>query len=182
MPVLTRCILLLVWLLPLPATAALAVGERAPDFSLPMALAGEKGRFSLAEARRRGPVVVYFYPAAFTPGCSIETKLFADAMPAFKAAGASVIGISGDDLATLRKFSLSHCRSRFPVAADSRLEVAAAYDAGKAVTAGQGYAERISYVIAPNGKVLFVHDAAAPQRHVSGTLAAVQQYRKRDRH
>jgi thioredoxin-dependent peroxiredoxin len=102
-----------------PAAAALAVGARAPDFSASAALAGKRFGFSLAAALAKGPVVVYFFPAAFTPGCSIEAHEFADAMAKFEALGAGVIGVSTDKIETLERFSVEACQNRFPVASDA---------------------------------------------------------------
>lgn len=162
--------------LALPAHALLKVGADAPAFSLPAAQGGQTLNFDLAQARASGPVVLYFYPAAYTPGCSIEAKLFADAIDDFKAAGASVVGVSGDDIEKLKKFSVSHCRSRFPVAADAGLKVAKAYEATGAFSF-VGYASRVSYVISPDGKVLLAHTDSGPQSHVSETLAAVKAFK-----
>lgn len=161
----------------LPAQAMLKVGAVAPDFTLPAAQGGQAMTFDLAQARSTGPVVLYFYPAAYTSGCSLEAKLFADAMDDFKAAGATVVGVSGDDIEKLKKFSVTHCRSRFPVAADAGLKVAKAYDATGALSI-IGYASRISYVIAPDGHVLFAHSDMGPQSHVTETLAAVRQWQQ----
>ena len=101
-----------------PASATLKVGDAAPDFTAPATLGGHEFTFRLQEALKQGPVVVYFYPAAFTKGCTIEAHDFAEAMPQFRKLGASVIGVSHDDIATLNKFSVSECQSKFPVAAD----------------------------------------------------------------
>lgn len=159
----------------MPAHALLKAGATAPHFVLPAAQGGEAVTFDLANARTSGPVVLYFYPAAFTPGCSIEAKLFADAIDDFKAAGASVVGVSGDGIEKLKEFSVSHCRSRFPVAADAGLKVAKSYEATGALSIA-GYASRVSYVISPEGKILFAHTDSGPRSHVSETLAAVQRW------
>lgn len=155
----------------LPALADLKVGAAAPDFTLPATLGGHEFTFHLAEALKKGPVVVYFYPAAFTQGCTIEAHDFAEAMPKFRAAGASVIGVSHDDIATLNKFSVSECQSKFPVAADKDKKVMRAYDATMLFGS---VASRTSYVIAPSGKVVFAYSDLSPDNHVSGTLAAAQ--------
>ena len=102
----------------LPADAALDIGERAPDFATPAAIGGKVYRFSLADALQKGPVVLYFFPAAYSEGCSVEAHDFAEAMPEFEALGASVVGVSGDDIETLTKFSVQACQSKFPVASD----------------------------------------------------------------
>src|SRR5690348_3548896 len=102
----------------MPALAALPDGTKAPTFTTEASLAGKAFKFSLADALKNGPVVLYFYPAAFTPGCTAEAHNFADAMDDFQKLGATVIGVSHDSIATLDKFSLTECRSKFPVAAE----------------------------------------------------------------
>ncbi|WP_119154675.1 peroxiredoxin [Caldimonas tepidiphila] len=157
------------------ARAALAVGAAAPDFSAEAAVGGEVFRFTLSEALKQGPVVLYFYPKAFTSGCTIEAKLFADASEDFKALGATVIGMSNDPIDTLRKFSVEACRSKFAVAADHGAKVMKAYDAALRIVPGM--ADRISYVISPQGRVLHVHDSMSPEGHVTSTLKAVQAWK-----
>ena len=159
---------------PVAAHAALPVGAKAPDFAAEAALDGKQFGFSLADALKHGPVVVYFYPAAFTHGCTIEAHDFAAAMPDFKAAGASVIGVSEDKIATLDKFSFSECQGKFPVAADSDGSIARNYDARLPVL--HAYASRTSYVIAPDGTVLESYNAMNPDGHVAKTLAAVRSF------
>lgn len=154
-----------------PAMAALAVGAKAPDFSAPASLGGTEFEFKLADALKNGPVVLYFYPAAFTSGCTAEAHAFAEAAEQFKALGATVIGVSKDDIETLNKFSVSECRSKFAVAADPKLAIAGSYDAKIPLV---GYASRTSYVIAPNGTVSYVYSALSPDKHVSNALAALQ--------
>ena len=102
-----------------PAKAALPVGAKAPDFRTTGALAGKPFTVHLAQKLRQGPVVLYFYPKAFTQGCTLEAKAFSDAMPEFRKLGATVVGMSADDLATLKKFSVEACRGQFPVATAS---------------------------------------------------------------
>jgi thioredoxin-dependent peroxiredoxin len=153
--------------------AALKPGAQAPDFSARASLGGKEFDFSLAEALSRGPVVLYFYPAAFTPGCTIEAHAFAEAIDKFKALGASVIGVSSDDIATLNKFSVSEYRSKFPVAADADKKIMTAYDARLAL----GYANRTSYVIAPDGHIIYEYTALDPSQHVANTLAAVEKWK-----
>ncbi len=155
-----------------PAFAMLAVGQPAPDFRLAAAKNGEVIQVDSETMRRQGPVVVYFYPAAFTPGCSLEAKLFADQIPTFESMNATVIGISGDKINTLKEFSVSHCRGRFPVASDIGLKVAKQYDATSSF--GLGYAARISYVIDKAGKVRYALKDSNPGNHVEGTLNAVR--------
>src|SRR5476649_756875 len=98
------------------AYAALDIGDAAPDFTTPAALGGKVYQFSLADSLKKGPVVLYFFPAAFSVGCSIEAHEFAEAIPKFEAMGATVIGVSSDDIDTLGKFSVQACQGRFPVA------------------------------------------------------------------
>jgi thioredoxin-dependent peroxiredoxin len=162
---------------PLAATAALPVGAPAPDFGAEAALGGKGFRFQLAEALKKGPVVLYFYPKAFTSGCTIEAHAFAEATPQFEALGATVIGVSSDDLDTLKKFSVEACRNKFAVAADPKAEVIKKYEAG--FTLAPSVASRISYVISPEGRVLHVHDAMDPDGHVKATMQAVQAWKQR---
>src|SRR6476661_7283195 len=111
------------------ALAALPEGAKAPDFTTQASLAGKPYTFSLADALKKGPVVLYFYPAAFTPGCTIEAHDFAEATDKFKALGATVIGVSHDPIDKLNKFSVSECRNKFAVASDADGSVMKAYDA-----------------------------------------------------
>lgn len=157
------------------ARADLEVGAAAPDFKTEASLGGNEYTYSLAEELKKGPVVVYFYPAAFTPGCTVEAHLFAEATDEFQSLGASVIGVSGDDIATLKKFSVSECRSKFPVAADTDLSIAKAYDATMALL--PGHASRTSYVVTPDGKVAYAYSAMSPKEHVKNTMDAVKQWR-----
>lgn len=157
-----------------PALASLSVGTKAPDFTAPATLGGSHFTFALATALKKGPVVLYFYPAAFTKGCTIEAHEFAEAMPKFKALGASVIGVSHDDIATLDKFSTTECKKQFPVAADADQHIMKEYDS--VVAAHPEYASRTSYVIAPTGDVLYTYSDPDPAKHVDNTMAAVQQW------
>ena len=156
-----------------PALAALGAGAMAPDFTAPATLGGHPFTFSLAEALKKGPVVVYFYPAAFTKGCTVEAHAFADAIPQFQALHATVIGVSHDDIATLNRFSVSECQSKFPVAADPSLTIAREYDAKLPVV---GMANRTSYVITPDGRISYMYSNLNPAEHVANTLAAVKAY------
>jgi peroxiredoxin len=156
------------------AFAALPVGAAAPDFTTQATLAGKPFTFSLTEALRSGPVVLYFYPAAFTKGCTVEAHEFAEATEKFKALGATVIGVSHDPIDTLNKFSVSECRNKFAVASDADLKIAKAYDARLLITS---YSNRTSYVIAPDGKIIYVYSALDPDKHVENTLAAVTRWR-----
>lgn len=154
------------------AFAALEVGDPAPDFSTQASLGGKELTFRLSEALKSGPVVVYFYPAAFTQGCTVEAHNFAEAMPRYQALGASVIGISTDDIATLNKFSVSECRGKFPVASDASHAIMKSYDA--VLLWKTNYANRVSYVISPEGRIAYRYSAMNPDKHVENTLAAVK--------
>ena len=158
-----------------PLSAALPVGTKAPDFRTMGALAGKPFRLHLAEQLKSGPVVLYFFPKAFTEGCTLETKAFADAMPKFRAAGARVIGMSADDLPTLKRFSTEACRSRFPVATASPATVKA-YDV--VLKMKPELTDRTSYVIGTDGRIKMVHSELDWKDHVSKTLAAVQALKK----
>jgi thioredoxin-dependent peroxiredoxin len=157
-----------------PAMAALAVGAMAPDFTAQASLGGKEYQFSLADALKKGPVVLYFYPAAFTKGCTIEAHDFAEAMPQYAALGATVIGVSHDTIDTLDRFSVSECRSKFPVAADPDESVIKSYDAVLAIK--PQYANRTSYVIAPDHTILLAYTDLNPDQHVAQTLAAVKKW------
>ena len=157
-----------------PAWAALDVGDAAPDFTTSASLAGKPYRFSLAETLSKGPVVLYFFPAAFSTGCSIEAHEFAEATPKFEALGATVIGVSGDDVDTLNKFSVQACQGKFPVASDESKAIIKSYDA--LMQTRPDYANRISYVIAPGGKIVYNYMSLNPMRHVEKTLAAVKEW------
>lgn len=156
------------------ASAELPVGQKAPAFTTRAALAGKEFGFSLSAALAKGPVVLYFYPKAFTSGCTLEANAFAEAMPRFKAAGASVIGMSNDDIATLKRFSREECRDAFPVGVAGP-KVIAGYDVA---LGNSGLASRTSYVIAPDGRIVAVHSNADYRGHVAKTLAAVQALKK----
>ena len=161
--------------MPVLALAALPVGSKAPDFTLQASKGGNVFPFSLAAALKKGPVVLYFYPAAFTTGCTIEAHDFADAIGQYKALGATVIGVSHDPIAKLQKFSVSVCRSKFAVAADSTQSVEKAYDA--VLKLAPAYADRTSYVIAPNGTILYTYTNLNPDQHVTNTLAALRAWK-----
>ena len=159
-----------------PAFASLKVGDKAPDFTAPATLGGKEFTFHLADALKRGPVVVYFYPAAFTQGCTVEAHNFAIAIPQYQALGASVIGVSHDDIATLNKFSVSECQSKFPVAADQDRHIMKSYDAALGFLTA--YASRTSYVVSQDGRIAFAYSDLDPDQHVSRTLKAVQDLRR----
>jgi peroxiredoxin Q/BCP len=165
---------LLTVLLAAPAQAALNVGDRAPDFTAQASLGGKVFTFSLADALKKGPVVLYFYPAAFTKGCTIEAHNFAEAIDKYKALGATVIGVSHDGIEKLRKFSVSECRSKFPVASDADQRIMKSYDA--VLAAKPRYANRTSYVIVPGGEIIYTYTNLHPDRHVANTLTALREW------
>ena len=158
-----------------PACAQLAPGTMAPDFTTQGAMAGNDFSFQLKDALKKGPVVLYFYPKAFTPGCTMEAHAFAAAMDDFHKAGATVMGMSADDLPTLKRFSTSDCQSKFPVSVATP-EIVKEYHVALMKVAGVGpnITNRTSYVIAPNGRISFVHSNLDWHDHVKLTLAAVQ--------
>lgn len=166
----------------LPAQAALSPGAVAPDFKTRGALAGKVFDVQLSRQLKKGPVVLYFFPAANTSGCNAEAKAFAEAAGDFRAAGATVIGMSADTVATLTEFSKKECAGQFPVASAGP-GVIAGYDValGKPVSingsAPRAITNRTSYVIAPDGRILFAHSAMEAVPHVARTLAAVRAWR-----
>ncbi|PEQ13368.1 peroxiredoxin [Novosphingobium sp. PC22D] len=160
--------------LPVAAHASLPVGATAPGIVAKGAKGGKDIDFDLRSALRRGPVVLYFYPKAFTQGCTLEAHAFAEATDEFARYGATVVGLSADDLPTLRKFSTEECRDKFAVAVASPATIKA-YDVAlerKGVPAGM--TDRTSYVIAPDGKIAFVHSELDYRDHVKLTLEAVK--------
>jgi peroxiredoxin Q/BCP len=159
-----------------PATAALKVGDKAPDFTTTGAVGGKEFKLHLADMLKKGPVVLYFFPKAFTSGCTAEAHAFSKSIGDFTKAGAHVIGMSGDDLKTLHDFSTKECRSAFPVATATP-EIQKEYDVAWA--AHPGITTRTSYVIGKNGKVVMVHDDLDFSQHVAKTLAAVRSLRGR---
>jgi len=191
--------LLLAFILPfaiaLPALAALKSGASAPAFSARVSVAGKESIFSLAEALQRGPVVVYFYPSAYTSGCNLEAHAFATEMNAFSAAGIAVIGISHDSIVRLNDFSADpkYCAGKFPVASDPDGAIARSFGLavteakpGAVDTRGQpidhAFTERTTFVIAPSGKIAAVissaDDHVAPSDHAAKSLVEAQKLTK----
>lgn len=179
-------------LISLPVFAALKAGDAAPSFSARASLAGKEFNFSLEDALKKGPVVVYFYPSAFTKGCDIEAHTFAEQKDKFDAAGATIIGVSADSIERLDAFSSdpNYCAGKFPVASDATGSIAASYNLNKtAVKAGQtdvrgvtidhDFIERTTFVIGKNHKIVATlsskDDGLAPDQHVEKSLAIVQQ-------
>ncbi len=180
MTILARFLLscFLVGLLPSLAWSELTVGMIAPAFSTKAAQGGSDRIFTLSEALKKGPVVVYFYPKSFTSVCTEEANLFAEAMPEFERLGSSVIGISTDTIETQREFSRMACRDKFPVAADPKGDVAKAYDVlvrfGGGIIAG-----RTSYVITPDGKIASALTAGDAGSHIQSALTSVKAWKAR---
>lgn len=161
-----------------PAIAALKTGAKAPDFSAPAYLAGKPFTYKLSEALRKGPVVVYFFPAAHTPGCNLEARQFSQAIDKFKAQGASVIGVTAGNVHELADFSkeTEHCGGKFPVAADPGAKIAKQYDA--ILDKKPEWASRTSYVIARDGSIAHVYSEMNPNKHVQEMLGAVEALKK----
>ena len=162
---------LLIVSLAVPAWSALPKGSKAPDFTTTGALAGKPFKLHLKDQLKNGPVVLYFFPKAFTQGCTLEAHAFSEANDQFRKAGARVIGMSRDDLPTLQKFSVEECRNAFPVATASEA-TARVYDV--VLKQKPELTDRTSYVIAPNGRIVFVHSDLDWSQHVAKTLAAVK--------
>ncbi len=161
--------------LPLPAAAELPKGAKAPQFATQGALAGGDYAFDLQRALRKGPVVLYFYPKAFTSGCTLEAHAFSEATDDFRKAGATVIGMSADDVPTLKKFSTEHCRGKFAVVSAAPA-VLKAYDVELKKQDGSlsGIAARTSYVIGRDGRIKFAYSNMDFRDHVKLSLAAVR--------
>ena len=160
------------------AIAELKVGDKAPEFKLPAYLAGQPFTFDLADALKKGPVVVYFFPAAHTSGCNVEAHLFSEAIDQFKAENATVIGVTAGNVNDLADFSkeTEHCSGKFPVAADDGAKVAKEYDA--LLKLKPGWSDRTSYVITQSGSIAASYSALSPDKHVSEMLAAVKALKK----
>ena len=155
------------------ARATLQPGDAAPDFKAPAWLAGEAFEYSLAEALQRGPVVLYFFPAANTPGCNIEAALFSQAIDDFAAKGVTVIGVTAGNTDQLQAFSSDKatCAGKFPVAADEGARISASYDA--VLERRPEMSSRTSYLIGQDGRVLAVHSDMNPARHVKQMLESI---------
>jgi peroxiredoxin len=175
-----------------PAFAALKQGDKAPDFTAPASLAGKEFNFALKDALKKGPVVVYFYPAAFTGGCNLQAHAFSENSDKFAAAGASIIGVSLDKIATLNQFSADpqYCAGKIPVASDADGKVAKSYDLQvreakpgfkntRGDEIGHGFAERTTFVVTPNGTVAATISNLSPAENVAKALEAVQQIKGR---
>jgi len=175
----------------LPLFAALKVADRAPDFSARASLAGKEFDFSLQDALKKGPVVVYFYPSAFTKGCDLEAHTFAAEKEKFDAAGATIIGVSADSISRLNQFSADpdYCAGKFPVASDSDRKIATSYNLTAASPKGgakdvrgvdidHDFIERVTFVIGKDHKIIATlssaDDKISPDQHVQKALEIVQ--------
>lgn len=161
-----------------PASAALKPGDKAPDFTAPAYLGGHPFTYNLADELKKGPVVVYFFPAAHTAGCNLEAHLFSQAIDQFKAQKASVVGVTDGNTDQLADFSkeTEHCAGKFPVAADANTKIAKEYDAVLSVK--PDWSDRTSYVIAPDGQIISTYSNLNPNDHVNRTLSAVKAWRE----
>jgi peroxiredoxin Q/BCP len=160
-----------------PASAELKAGAKAPDFTAPAYLSGQPFTFKLADALKKGPVVLYFFPAAYTKGCQIETHEFSEAIDKFKAQKATVIGITAGNTDKLAEFSkdTEYCAGKFPMAADAGAVIAKTYDAANPT---RPTSNRSSFVIAKNGEVTSVYSNPAPEGHITATLEALTAMKK----
>ena len=175
---------------PIAVSAHLQVGATAPEFQTQGALGGKVMTVNLKQALKKGPVVLYFYPKAFTQGCTLETREFAENNEEFQKAGATVIGMSADPIDVLQKFSVEECRNKFAVATAAPAVVKGydvAFGAGRPgmtpeqLAQAAAFTNRTSYVIAPNGKVIFVHSDLNYKEHVAKTLEAVRQWQAQNK-
>jgi thioredoxin-dependent peroxiredoxin len=173
-PILAAIAALAALVIPSASQAELAVGAEAPPFATQAALAGKNYAFNLSSALRKGPVVLYFYPKAFTQGCTLETRAFAEAHDQFAAAGATVIGMSADDIDTLKRFSTEECRGKFAVGVATPAIIQAYDVALQRQGMPAGMANRVSYVIGQDGRVRYVHSNLDYRDHVKLTLEAVR--------
>lgn len=157
-----------------PTLAALKAGSKAPDFSAPAYLAGKPFTFKLADALKKGPVVVYFFPAAHTPGCNLEAHLFSVAIDQFEAQGVTVIGVTAGNVDELSEFSkeTEYCAGKFPVAADPGAKIARQYDA--ILTTKPEWSSRTSYLISPSGSITHAYTDLNPDKHVKEMLDAMK--------
>ena len=182
-------------LISLPVLAALKVGDRAPDFSARGSLGGKEFDFSLEGALKKGPVVVYFFPSAYTKGCDLEAHTFSEQKDKFDAAGASIIGVSADSIARLNQFSADpeYCAGKFPVASDAEKKIATSYNLSvnalkpgamdvRGVAIDHDFIERVTYVIGKDHKIAAVFsskdDGLTPDQHVAKSLEMVQKLGK----
>lgn len=166
---------------PAQSIAAIQEGAKAPDFTLTAAKAGKPFILSLKDVLKQGPVVLYFFPAAFTPGCTVEAHLFAESSDDFNKLGARVVGVTAGNIERVEEFSRAACRDKFAVAADPGAKVAAKYEAAVQRPGQAAISSRTSFVIAPNGKILLRYTDSKPQGHIEKTMAAVRAWKARQR-
>lgn len=172
----------------LPAMAALKEGDSAPSFKTQASLAGKAFTFSLKDALKKGPVVVYFYPSAYTGGCNIQAHTFAVNSDKFAAAGATIIGVSLDSITRLNDFSAdpNYCAGKFPTASDADGQISKSYELSvkqgppglkdtRGIEIGHAFAERTTFIVTPDGKIAATIGGLAPAENVDKALAAVQQ-------
>jgi thioredoxin-dependent peroxiredoxin len=170
----------------LPTWAALKDGDAAPDFTTQASLAGKAISYSLKDALKKGPVIVYFYPSAYTAGCNAQAHAFAVNMDKITAAGASVVGVSLDNIARLNDFSADpqYCAGKLAVASDEDGKIAKSYDlkimdarAGakdsRGVEIGHGFTERTTFVVNRDGKIVATVGGMAPTANVDKAIEAV---------
>lgn len=167
--------------LPAQGIAALQQGAKAPDFTLNAAQGGKPFSLSLKQTLKKGPVVLYFFPAAFTPGCTMEAHLFAESSDDFNRLGARVVGVTAGNIERVAEFSRSECRDKFAVAADPGAKIATKYDAVLQRPGQAAISSRTSFVIAPNGTILLSYTDSKPQAHIEKTMAAVRAWKARQR-
>jgi peroxiredoxin Q/BCP len=173
--------------LTLPAFAALKAGDAAPEFTAPASLAGKSFSYSLKNALKKGPVVVYFFPSAYTGGCNIQAHTFAINSDKFAAAGATIIGVSLDSIARLNDFSADpdYCAGKFPTASDADGKIAKSFDLmvsdakpgmkdTRGIAIDHGFAERTTFIVAPNGSIAASIGGLKPADNVEQALTAVQ--------
>jgi thioredoxin-dependent peroxiredoxin len=171
----------------MPALAALQVGSSAPQFTTQASFAGKPFTFSLKDALAKGPVVVYFYPSAYTNGCDLQAHTFAENKDKFSAAGATIVGVSLDSIARLNDFSAdpNFCAGKFPAASDADGSIARSYDLKvkqgppglkdvRGVEIGHDFVERTTFVVAKDGKIAETIGGVAPDKNVEQALEAVQ--------
>jgi peroxiredoxin len=175
-PFVKSCAAIAAMVMPFAAQAALAPGASAPVFDTQASLAGKPFAFSLAAALKKGPVVLYFFPAAFTPGCTVEAHDFAEATEEFAKIGATVIGMSADKIEDLNRFSVLECRNKFAVGVATP-KIIEGYDVKLSIPMMGAKSNRTSYVIAPGGKIIFAYTAMSPAGHVTGTMDAVKAWK-----
>jgi peroxiredoxin Q/BCP len=177
--------------LAVPAMAALKEGQAAPDFKAQASLAGKEFTYSLKDSLKKGPVVVYFYPSAYTGGCNIQAHTFAENMDKFNAAGATVVGVSLDSIKRLNDFSADpdYCAGKLPVVSDADGKIAQSFDLKvregrpgfkdtRGVEIDHGFAERTTFIVTPDGKVAATVETVAPitpKSNVEKALEIVQQ-------